>query len=109
MVLLEARAATDSRDNEGRTVIFFAVVENRRNFVEMLMNAKANVNAPDENQRTYLFEAIQNQLLNMAKLLIQRRAGVRARAPCESRQGILAEMRVLGKELPEMRAFDQDP
>ena len=77
--LLKLGAAADSRDHDGRTALFSAVLGGAVGLVGLLLEAGADPNARDSDGWTPLHFAAQEYLPEMARLLIARGADVNAR------------------------------
>lgn len=76
--LLAAGASADTRDEEGRPVLFSAVLGNSIGLLGLLLESGADINARDEQGWTALHVAAEEQTLEIARLLIARGADVNA-------------------------------
>ena len=68
-----------SIDADGRTILFYAILENSISMVGMLIKAGADVNVKDKNSWAPLHYAAQDYLIGIAELLIDNGADVNAK------------------------------
>lgn len=69
----------NSIDADGRTILFYAILENSNSMAEILINEGAGTNVKDKNRWAPLHYAAQGNLVNIAKLLIDNGADINAK------------------------------
>eukprot|EP00927_Polykrikos_kofoidii_P009763 TRINITY_DN14090_c0_g1_i1.p1 TRINITY_DN14090_c0_g1~~TRINITY_DN14090_c0_g1_i1.p1 ORF type:complete len:1361 (-),score=226.65 TRINITY_DN14090_c0_g1_i1:193-4245(-) len=78
-LLIEARAALETRDNQGQTPLLVAACRGDMDAMAALAKAKADVNARDVNGQSALLFAAMQAPLESVRLLLSRRADATAR------------------------------
>lgn len=69
----------DEKDEEGRSIIFHAIIEQKEEFLKKLLNEGVKVNIKDEQGWTPLHYAVQEYSLESVRLLIDHGADVNAK------------------------------
>ena len=77
--LKERGFSYEEKDEEGKTLIFHAILENNLSFVEVLMKEGVAVNVKDDDGWTPLHYSVQDHLLEVTELLLKSNADVNAK------------------------------
>lgn len=76
-VLLDAKAAIDAKDNNGRTPLHLAAAKGRTAVARALVDAKAAVDLPDDWGKTPLHHAVEHDHNETVRVLLSSSANLR--------------------------------
>jgi ankyrin repeat protein len=105
-MLLTRGVSVEARDNQGRTLLTLAVLENREPIVKLLLESGADVEAPDT--MALLAYAVLKEQTAIVKLLLESCADAEVKAMCDSigkKDAIIKLLLEKGASIPILKAI----